>query len=633
MGLSSSSAAGGPATRAYPSGDAGAQLEEALRAAEAFRVQAEVAQAAAKAALERHEFAALPEPAPTRGQEAVTRLETKAKALTPGDGDARDRSRSARASQQAERVKPQLTARAKTPSAVRVPLWSTVVPGPPPGIALPSVPKAQLPSGRARQPPIGAPPPAAIAKAVDYGNAGDEPTATPAKAVLCPARLQQAPIGAPPPRVPDLELDDDATGVRTTYPPRGWRIPRDQHGEIALDDVRLDIDNMVGDIANGKIETEALRRWRDRIRAARHNARKWYDWQVERGIVPSGPITPEPGAPLPAATEAPPLYRGRTTAKAKRPGGKGFPLARSQTPGKAKGLGKGRGAWGQPAGKGGKKGAHPGRGEHSRYAGYSRATSDSVPSVQFQDSVPAGQAKGAPPKGTPSTAGRTGDPSDNVPIPEYIPDAMRGLSPAAFEAARREAEAFNNFLESFPAGSQPVIPKPAPSAAAGKTTSPMMTYAGPVVPNPTPEPLAQMATSEPTDAVGLDTSPAPAGEEAEGTAPVGDYPPLHQPAAVTVLDGGTPPPPPPTAILGRHVTVYNSGLPGIDGYSGYVQEYDPSIDRYTAQQRSRVLFRVVHLAADSAASRSSAAPANAEASASRESHTRLQASAGSRRPP
>ena len=59
-----------------------------------------------------------------------------------------------------------------------------------------------------------------------------------------------------------------------------------------------------------------------------------------------------------------------------------------------------------------------------------------------------------------------------------------------------------------------MIPKPAPSAAAGKAPSPMMTYAGPVAPDPTPEPLAQVATSEPTDAVGLDAGPAPAGEEA-----------------------------------------------------------------------------------------------------------------------
>ena len=436
MGLSSSSAAGDPAARAYPSGDARAQLEEALHAADAFRVQAEAAQAAARAELERYESAAPPEPAPTGGQAAVARLETKVRALTPGDGDARDRSRSARALQPAERVKPQLTARAKTPSAVPVPPWSPTVPGPPPGIAPPSVPKAQLPSGKARQLPIGAPPPAAIAQAVDYGLVGDESTATSPKADLRPARPQQAPTGAPPPQVPDLELDDDARGVGTTDPPRGWRIPRDHHGEIALDNVRPDIDDMEEDIANGRTEVEALRRWRDRIRAARHNARKWHNWQVERGIVPPGPINPEPGAPLPAATEAPPPYRGRTPAKTKSPGGKGFPLARSPTPGKAKGSGgKGRGAGGQPAGKGGKKGAHPGRGEHSRYAGYPRATNDSVPSILFQDSVPAGQAKGAPPKGTPFAAGRTGDPSDTVPIPEYIPDAMRGLSPEEFEVA------------------------------------------------------------------------------------------------------------------------------------------------------------------------------------------------------
>ena len=105
MGLSFSSAAGGPAARAYPSlgsndGDLRAQLEEALRAAEESRVQAEAAQATARAVLERFESAAPSEPAPTRGQAAVARLETEARALTPGDGGARDRSRSARAMQQ-----------------------------------------------------------------------------------------------------------------------------------------------------------------------------------------------------------------------------------------------------------------------------------------------------------------------------------------------------------------------------------------------------------------------------------------------------------------------------------------------------------------------------------------------------
>ena len=81
MGLSSSSAAGGPASRAYPSDDLRAQLEEALRAAEAFRVQADAAQAAAMAVLERFESTAPSEPAPTKGQAAVARLETEVRAL------------------------------------------------------------------------------------------------------------------------------------------------------------------------------------------------------------------------------------------------------------------------------------------------------------------------------------------------------------------------------------------------------------------------------------------------------------------------------------------------------------------------------------------------------------------------
>ena len=84
---------------------------------------------------------------------------------------------------------------------------------------------------------------------------------------------------------------------------------------------------MEEDFANGRTEVGALRRWRGRIRAARHNAMKWHNWQIDRGIVPPGPITPEPGARLPAAADAPPLYRRRTLAKAKSPGGKRFPLA------------------------------------------------------------------------------------------------------------------------------------------------------------------------------------------------------------------------------------------------------------------------------------------------------------------
>ena len=218
---------------------------------------------------------------------------------------------------------------------------------------------------------------------------GGSPSISP-KADLRPARAKQIPIGAPPPSVPDLELDDDAPGVGVTYPPRGWRIPRDRQGEIDLDNVRPDIDDMVEDLANGWTEVAARRRWRDRIRAARHNAMSWHNWQINQGIVPSGPILPGtaggdgdlggPGARLPAPADAPPLYRSRPPAKAKGPGGKGVPPDRSQTPVKSKGSGgKGRGRGSQSASKGGKKGAHPGRGEYSRYAGYSEATSTFYP--------------------------------------------------------------------------------------------------------------------------------------------------------------------------------------------------------------------------------------------------------------
>ena len=185
---------------------------------------------------------------------------------------------------------------------------------------------------------------------------------------------------------------------------------------------------MVGDLASGRSEVEALRRWRDRIRAARHNAMKRHRWQIDQGIVPPGPIIPGPGARLPASADAPPLCRSRTPAKAKSPGGKGVPLARSQTPGKSKGSGgKGRGRGSQSASKGGKKGAHPGRGEYSRYAGYSDATSDAVPSIQFQDSAPEGQAKGALPKGPPSASSRSERPSTHSGVHSRVnPPAQPG---------------------------------------------------------------------------------------------------------------------------------------------------------------------------------------------------------------
>ena len=304
---------------------------------------------------------------------------------------------------------------------------------------------------------------------------------------------------------------------------------------------------MVGDLASGRSEVEALRRWRDRIRAARHNAMKWHKWQINQGIVPPGPIIPGtaggdsypggPGARLPASADAPPLYRSRPPAKAKGLGGKGVPLARSQTPVKSKGSGgKGRGRGNQSASKGGKKGAHPGRGEYSRYASYSEATSDAVPSIQFQDSVPEGQAKGAPPKGPPSASGRTGVPSDPVPAQEHMPESIRRLSPEAIEEERRAAEAFNAFMDASPTGSRPVVPKPALTAAAGEPPTPTMTYAGPVAPALAPEPKGQAATGAQAETIEPDAGPAPAGEEDEGTATVSSHPPLHQPAAVTVLD-------------------------------------------------------------------------------------------------
>ena len=113
MGLSSSSTAAGPdAPPAYSAlgssdDDVRARLAEALRLADEARVKAEAAQAE----LARLAAVAHTEPLSSTG-------------TSPASGDsARDRSRSARVQQQAEHIKPTLTARAKTPSAVPNPPW------------------------------------------------------------------------------------------------------------------------------------------------------------------------------------------------------------------------------------------------------------------------------------------------------------------------------------------------------------------------------------------------------------------------------------------------------------------------------------------------------------------------------
>ena len=222
-------------------------------------------------------------------------------------------------------------------------------------------PKAKLQPSPARPHPIGAPPPQALAPEEEFEVVGDAtPPASP-KAKLRPAPARQPPIGAPPPQAHDLELDPDTPGVGAHYPPRGWRIPRDSHREVDVHRIRPDIDDMVEDLASGRTELEARRKWRDRTRSARRAAMRWYTWQVEQGIVPPGPILLEEGAggvgpAEPAAQPAadpnePPLYKSQPPAKAKKQGCKG------------------RGKGGKGEGKGGRKGAHPGRGEYSRYAG------------------------------------------------------------------------------------------------------------------------------------------------------------------------------------------------------------------------------------------------------------------------
>ena len=196
MGLSSSSTARSPdALLAYPAlgsndDEVRAQLTEALRIAAEAPAQAEAAQAA----VARLEPEVHTEPGP------------HAETLPAGGDTARDRSRSARAQPQAERTKPTLTARAKTPSDVPAQPWLPNLPKPPPGIAPPGVPKAQLPPSKAGQPAIGAPPPHASAPEEEYEIVENESPSVSPKAELHPAPAERPPIRAPPPRVPDLEL-------------------------------------------------------------------------------------------------------------------------------------------------------------------------------------------------------------------------------------------------------------------------------------------------------------------------------------------------------------------------------------------------------------------------------------------
>ena len=412
------------------------------------------------------------------------------------------------------------------------------------------------------------------------------------KAVLRPALAKRPPIGAPPPLAPDLELDPGASCVGVHFPPRGWRIPRDHLGEVNPDAVRPDIDDMEEDLEGGGNETEARRKWRDRIRAARHNAMKLHYWQIDRGIIPPGPILPASGmgdgdrigrgAHLAVDPQGPPPYRTRPPAKAKGPGGKGLPLDRSQTPAKSKGTGgKGKGKGGQSTGKGGKKGAHPGRGEHSRHVGYSEATSGAAPSTHLQESVPEGQAKGASPQGPLLLLVTQMPRADRSPPKGTCLSHFATSGPDKIDEECRIAEAFNAYLDAFSAPErQPAVFKPAPTAAAWKPHLPTMPSTGPVAPILAPDPTAQGGAGAPAEAAEPDVNPAPMVEGEAEPATVGSYPLHSPPAADTALNQGIPPPPPPTAIVGRHVTVYDSGLPGLDGESGHVIEYDLSIDRY-----------------------------------------------------
>ena len=182
---------------------------------------------------------------------------------------------------------------------------------------------------------------------------------------------------------------------------------------------------------------------------------------------------------------------------------------------------------------------------------------------------------------------------------------------------------------------KPAAPKPTPTAAVWLPHLPTMSPIGREAETLASEPVEQGGAGAPAEAVEPDVDPTPSvGMDGE-PATVGSYPPHYKPAAVTVLGRGIPPPPPPTALVGRHMTVYGAGLPGIDGESGHVTEYDPSSERYVprpAQQRSRVPPRFASPAADASAGGSNSAASDAEAPATCDGDAQIQAPTGLLRP-
>jgi hypothetical protein len=301
LGLSSSSAAGAPgAPQAYPAlaqddSEARARLAHALRAAAEARQEIARMKAAPKA----HPATPAIGAAKTSPAVPIGALPAKGKAAHPAS-----RSRSARGQQPGAREPVTLTPRAatKSSSASRRLCGKQPAPGPRPSGASPgpsAAPKATPPPGPAQPQAIGAPPPKAAAP-------------DPAPAAL------------------------DGPGASVYFPPAGWRVPRDADGNPEYDRVRPDVDEdgFDEDVAGGMTESEARRRWRDRTRAARKQARDWHQYQIDNGLVEPGPLPP---GPEPAAARGPPQYRdvgyrppaplgphaGQTRGKGGDKGGKG----------------------------------------------------------------------------------------------------------------------------------------------------------------------------------------------------------------------------------------------------------------------------------------------------------------------
>ena len=126
--------------------------------------------------------------------------------------------------------------------------------------------------------------------------------------------------------------------------------------------------------------------------------------------------------------------------------------------------------------------------------------------------------------------------------------AISQLSPAEIEEERRIAEAFNAFLDAFPAPPpKPAAPKPAPTTSTWKPQLPTVTPIGREAETLAAELTEQGKAGASAEAAEPDADLAPSVGANGEPSTVDNYPRYHKPSAATVLGRSPPPPPPPTA--------------------------------------------------------------------------------------